>query len=215
MSSRFPNPTLDDLSESSHPDLDLDDITELDVSPRELKRNAALVPAHHSIEHTRYAVQTGVLGSAKAILHAVFQRQFEKKNKVDPKTSSHQVVVDREPFHPYAPEKDVEARRKQQEERENNNKLQFPALSSQRQTLLGSQANDASTSSSEFQWDLYSASYVHDADNTIAVVSWSAEPLRDPTLFSESDFNSDGTRRPRNDEENVDCRVLFFVFGAW
>lgn len=200
MSSRFPNPTLSSLaSSSSSSSMDVDDLTELSVSPRELKRNTGSSP--HLIDHTRYAVQFGVLGSARGILHSVFRKQFEKRAEGEGKGN-------REPFHPYAPEKDAKEIGDKKQEQDVNS-TSFLATSK-------SDEQDTDAASEEFQWDLYNSSYVHDTENSFAMLSWSSAPIRDPSVLSDRNFLPDGTWRIRdNGEVEVDTRVLFFTFGAW
>jgi hypothetical protein len=103
--------------------------------------------------------------------------------------ASHDPPASREPFFPHRPRTQEDIRREtEDEERRKNWKPKY-----------------------EFQWDLHPCSYVRDADQTIGMFSWSSEPVLDPSVPI---VFEDGVEVNARDK-NIDCRVLFFVFGAW
>lgn len=140
MSSRFPDPPLSTLPE---------EVADINMDPVLLRK---VVPATKPvIEHTKTGLTLGVLGAATTIMTTVLRKQLLKKP-----------VVDRTPFHPYAPS-----------------------------TATGQPAGGSRgvrrPVTDEFEWGLYDSSFMRDDDQSIGMLSWSSGRVRDPHVLTEDD----------------------------
>lgn len=170
-----------------------DEASEIDVPPQTLRKS--FLDCEYPIEATVSAVKQGVLGAAQAILHTVFRDQFLKKENPS-----------RESIYPYRQPQDGNTEGTVRAAKAGTSVAVPPISSGSSQT---SNPADYLETLSDFQWAIHRSSFIQDARNSVGMLSWSPARIPDPNVYEEADFLPGATKR------TVECRVLFFTFGAW
>lgn len=188
-------PTIDVSTQLPNPPLTSlpDEASEIDVPLQTLRKYFS--KCEHPIEATVSALEEGVLGAAQAILHTVFRDQFLKKENSS-----------RESIYPYRQSQDGNTEGTVRAAKAGPS-VAVPSIS-----FRGSKTSnpaDYLETLSDFQWAIHRSSFMQDAKNSVGMLSWSPARIPDPNVYEEADFLPGATKR------TVECKLLFFAFGAW